>query len=214
MKYKTQVNKSHYDFSVYVDEQRWHSYYYQVSLVSEVSRKIGKNRLTILEIGVGNKIVTNLLRHLGHIVVTMDVDRELDPDIVMALPNVPKNRKYDCIMCCEVLEHMQINDSEKSLIAFSKITDNVIVSVPQRGIFLAGMIRLPLLKPMSKLFSFPFYGIPFKHTGDHYWELGTNGMSENRLVKIFKKARFKVVINKRLVMNTYHHFYLLEKGDI
>src|SRR3989344_1182335 len=210
MKYKKQVDESHYEFNRYVDEQRWHSYYYQIRRVSDVARKLGKKKITILEIGIGNGIITAILKHLGHKVITMDIDRKLRPDIVKVLPNVPKGRTYDCVVCCEVLEHIKYKDSAISLKRLSIIAKFVVLSIPQKGIHFSYAIKASLLPQLRGIISLPFYHLPHAFDGQHYWELGTSGISERKFRDLLLHSRFNVLFDMRLQANPYHHFYLLQ----
>ncbi len=210
IKYKKQVEKVHYQMSEYIDEQRWLSYYFQMDSVRHVSLKLNKEKLNVLEIGVGNGLVTSALKLLGHRVATMDFAKDLDPDIFCALPKVPTSRKYDCIICCEVLEHMQYQDSLLSLKNIARIAKYVIVSIPDKTPYISFVIKIPLVKPKGIIFSLPFKHMPHKFLGEHYWELGTFGIGKNKFLKSVAYSKLTSIKDFRIKIYPWHHFFILK----
>jgi hypothetical protein len=210
MKYTKQVNHEHYSFEKYIDIYRWASYYYQIDSVFYVMDLLQKSPqdTRVLEIGPGDKTVSTILKQRGLALQTMDVAKDLHPDIVAALPTIPAKQKQDIIVCCEVLEHLQYEDVEKSLREMSQKSKYVVLSVPQKGLHVSLQMRMSLFKPLKKLFQLPSPSIEHTFDGEHYWELGTKGYSVNRFKSSIKKSGFQLIKDFRLVENPYHHFFI------
>lgn len=211
--YSQQVEKTHYETEGYMDIKRWTSYYYQYDLAREVLGCVEKKALNILEIGVGNGIMKDLLTKFGNAVTTMDIAKDLNPDIVLGLPSVPGGKKYDLVLCCEVLEHVEFGDAVKSLENLAKISKYLVISVPNRTPYLSVQLKLPLRGPLNLVISLPFHRVPLKLGGEHYWEIGAFGISTNKLKNEMKNAGFKVIKDFRVAQNPWHHFFLLESNE-
>lgn len=207
---KVQVNKEHY-FKNYDTLPRFISYFYQVDLVKKLEPK------KILEIGVGNKTVSNYLKNRGYDITTCDFDKDLKPDIIADIRNLPfKKNSYDLITAYEILEHIPYKDAKKCLKSLSEISKKyVIVSLPYSSIYFEFILRFPLIKKIFKKFSLNFFfriplffkKIEFK--GEHYWEIGRRGYSLNKIRKEIKKY-FKIEKEVRPILNDYHYFFVLK----
>lgn len=213
MKYTKQVSKEHYKYSTYVDHNRWLSYVHQIESVNLIAQDISKRKLRILEVGIGNKFISNTLKQMGHVVKTVDIAEDLRPDFIGSLPNlkIKDIGKYDCVMCCEVLEHLEYGDVKSSLKRMSELSDFLIISVPHKSLYLSFMIRISLFQPVKFLFSIPTPFIKHKFDGQHYWELGTSGYDLNRFNATIRKAGLEIVKEFRSVEFPWHHFFILKK---
>ncbi len=204
------VPKEHYKEG-YDNLERFISYHHQIDFARKLSPK------NILEIGVGNKTVSNYLKNNGFKVTTFDLDKKLEPDYVGDLRELPfDDNSFDLVMCCEVLEHLPFSEFEKALSEIKRVSKkNAIISIPNSSKIVGIHFKFPGMfflfhKPLlSFIFSIPF---PIKHKfdGEHYWEIGKKGYS---LKKVMNKIRkhFKIKKSMRLKLNTYHHFFVLEK---
>jgi len=213
IKYDIQVSKDHYDFEKYVELERWISYFYQIDQVRNISRIAGKKHLSILEIGPGDGIVTEVLRKKGMKVTTLDLDPELKPDYVSTLPDLGKvkNKKFDLIICCEVLEHMEYKDMEIALKNLSEIGKYFIFSVPHVSVSLATTFKFVYFKTLKYLLAFDLNFRKIKFNGQHYWEIGYKGSSYKIFRKSLLNAGFKFLNDFRISEHPYHHFFILEK---
>ncbi len=197
------------------------------------------NPTKILEIGIGDKLVTSTLKNYCN-VITADKDKSLKPDYVLDISNSKDFNQFsdnsvDLIIICEVLEHVQYDNIDSIFKSLRRITKKyVLISVPnQKNIY-----KLTLFKKGydNKIFV-PYFKIlnlfieivnrigtvmadiqynmkrkkrKFKFDGEHYWELGI----ENYSIENFKnqiQKYFKVIKQGRLRENFYHHFFLLKK---
>ena len=134
-KMEAQVKADHYDFSRYIrSTSRWDSYYYQLKYSLESDAR------DVLLIGPGDNIVPNLLRFYDKNLTTFDIAEDLNPDIVgdiCELDTIVSDSSYDCIVCCEVCEHIPFEKFEGIINNFSKALRSdgkLVFSVPRGGI--------------------------------------------------------------------------------
>src|SRR3989338_7253877 len=98
--HEPQVLGEHYRTRSYLGKDRWISYWYQVGMVMDSRPK------RALEIGPGNKTVTEALIKQGIEVVTADIAADLRPDVVASVTLLPfPPESFDCVLAAEVLEH-------------------------------------------------------------------------------------------------------------
>lgn len=208
--YNVQVSKDHY-YKGYDDLQRFLNYYYQIDLVKKYKPA------NVLEIGVGNHTVSNYLKNMGFKVDTCDFDQLLAPDFVADIRDLPfKDKSYDLLMACEVLEHIPWQEVDKALFQIKRVTKRyAIVSVPYSSLSFEFILSLPLFrrlfkrKYLSLFFRVPLFFKTLKFNGEHYWEMGRKGYSIGEVRKKFKED-FKIIQEFRPVLNDYHYFFVLE----
>ena len=211
-RFKKQVLTSHYFTPSYNSLERFSSYQMQIDYCIKVKPK------SVLEIGIGNRIVSNFLKVNGINVVTCDFDETLRPDVVADVRKLPfKNDKFDLVMACQILEHIPFEDVPKALNSVYRITKkNVIISLPYNSFNLYGVIKcMPFVKPIKfqlRLFEYSF----MEHnknvgTGEHYWEMGKKNYSLNMVREILKTPGFKIISENSPYINPAHYFFLLEK---
>ena len=86
------MNRNVYRFKKYVDLKRWLSYWHQINEVLELNPK------NVLEIGVGNQIVSDCLKKQGLAVKALDIDKKLKPDLVADVNQMPlTDNSFDLI---------------------------------------------------------------------------------------------------------------------
>ena len=211
----------------------WQSHLMQIYLALKTNPK------KVLEIGIGNKVVSSTLKNYCN-VITADVDKSLKPDFILDISNSHdfnqfNDNSFDLIIICEVLEHVPYPNIDSILKSLSRITQKyVLISVPnQKNIY-----TLTLFKKgyEDKIFA-PFFGLlnllikivnrigtfladihyrlkkkkrKFEFKGAHYWELGIEDYSEENFQKQIQKY-FKIIKQGRIKENFYHHFFLLKK---
>lgn len=91
-----------------LDFPTWHRY---LPLIKAIIHREPRPE-NVLEIGVGSRVVENVLRSLVKNYVTIDVNPELKPDILgdLRVFNRDLAVKFDCVICADVLEHMPFED--------------------------------------------------------------------------------------------------------
>lgn len=199
--------KNHYNFHRYDSKARWLSYWHQIKEVLALQPK------NVLEIGVGNKTVANYLKEQGIILTTLDTNKELQPDIVGNVLNLPLNdNSFEVILCAEVLEHLPFEEFARALKELRRVAKRyVVLSLPHFGPPVKLLFKLPFLREKKIAFKIPF---PKRHElgKEHCWEIGKKGYSLAKIKKIIKEY-FKLKNDFIPFANQYHHFFILEKED-
>jgi len=200
-----QVDRSNY-LHGYDTAERFVSYFHQIEMVRRCQPR------SVLEVGSGIGVVRSYLKSVGIQANNVDLDLELAPDIVGALPHLPfQSDSFDTVLCAQVLEHLPFALFEDCLLELARISrDYVVVSLPNSSWYVKVLMKFSANSPGIKVF-FPVRRlIGFKHTfdGQHYWELGRKGTTARRIRKAMQDY-FTVLEDCRLFDNPYHHFFLL-----
>lgn len=209
--FDVQVPKELY-YGKYDSVLRFISYFHQIDLTKRLNPK------KVLEIGVGNKTVSNCLRQYGFDITTCDFDTNLEPDCIADIRNLPfKDSSYDLVLAYEILEHLPWQDVDKALGEISRVTKKYAnISVPYSSAAFELVLAFPL---MDRLFKKPFidlfFRIPYFFRGmlkspQHYWVIGRRGYSIWKVRKLLRK-RFNILRELRPVLIPSHHFFVLEK---
>ena len=203
-----QVARNHYFNLQYDTKERWISYWHQIDEVVSLSPK------TVLEIGVGNKLVSDYLKKIGLRVTTCDFDISLKPDVVADVSNLPfKESSFDLVLCAQLLEHLPFGKFSKALREIRRVCKkSAIITLPHFSITnLYFGLKLILFIP-TKQFSLKI-DLPVKHEflGEHHWEIGKRGYSLSQVKDKIKKAGFKIEKSYFPKENPRHHFFILKK---
>lgn len=208
---KKQVEKEHYNFLSYLNKARWNSYYHQIEEVLKSDSK------SVLIIGKGDGIVPNILEEQVEKVKIFDIAEDLQPDYlgdILELSNIV-DKKFDSILCCQVLEHLPFNKFEQCIYELSKITNNqIIISLPQKNILFNIGFKIPKIPKIDINVYIPKFYKNFvfekEGNGEHYWELNVKNYPVNKIRKILKKY-FILKREYTVKENLYHRFFILEK---
>jgi len=111
---------------IYDTKERFCSYWHQIQEVLLLKPS------EVLEIGIGNGFVSRYLKERGINVTTLDIDKELKPDVVGSVLDIPFHcETFQVVACYEVLEHLPYEDIPKALSEISRVSKQyVILSVP------------------------------------------------------------------------------------
>lgn len=172
----------------------------------------------VLEIGIGNKTVSNYLRNNGIKIDTCDFDPKTCPDFVADIRKLPfDDDSYDTILACEILEHLPWEEFDIALSEICRVSKkHIIISIPYSStgieiIFKFPLIRKFLKKPFINFFiRIPFFFKTIVFNGEHYWEMGTNKYPKNKIRFALKKY-FNIQKETRPILNHYHYFFTLTK---
>ena len=194
-----------YKFYQYDDQGRWISYWHQINEVLKLKPE------DVLEIGIGNRTVSDCLKKHGLNVKTLDIDKNRNPDIIGNVESMSlKNNSFDLILCAEVLEHLPFEKFEQCLSELRRVSKrNVVLSLPHFGPPIKISFKIPFIKEIKIAFKIP-YSPKHKIGGVHYWEIGKKGYSSRKIRNIIKRY-FKIKKEFIPFENQYHHFYILEK---
>lgn len=210
---KKQVEKEHYNFLSYSNKARWNSYYHQIEEV------LKNNSRSALIIGKGDGIVPNILKEQMEEVKIFDIAEDLQPDYlgnILEISNII-DKKFDSILCCQVLEHLPFENFEKCISELEKITNKqIIISLPQKNIVFNIEFKIPKIPRVDLNIHIPkFYqNFTFEKDGnrEHYWELNVKNYSISRIRKILEKY-FILKSEYTVKENSYHRFFILEKKN-
>lgn len=206
--HRGQIDPSEYRDLDYLDKPRWISLWHQIN---EVVTTHPKN---VLEVGIGNGLVSHTLKLLGIKTITLDIDARLKPDRIGDVRKLPfKKNTFDTILCAEVLEHIPFADFFTALRQLHKVARGyVIITLPHDFLTyfsFSGKI-IPYMKPVSFLQIFPAHR-SHAFNGQHYWEIGKKGFHLKYIEILMEKAGFKINKSYNLLENPEHRFFILEK---
>lgn len=216
-KFACQVdNESYYYSSSYNTINRFCSYYFQIKTILDLVK--GNSDYTVLEIGMGNKLVSNFLRGAHVELKTCDFDANLKPDFLADVRSLPlKDRTFDIVAAFEVLEHIPFDDVYKALKEMRRVARRYIVlSLPYSNIFFELLVNIKIPYLLRGIYVIPLIRIPYlkKHEfspkHNHYWEIGKRGYSLKKIKRIFEDLKLAVINEFRPILNSYHYFVVLK----
>lgn len=198
-----QVNQGHYDFNKYVNTDRWMGYHQQICEIL----KTGSTK--ILEIGVGRGITKAVLTHLGLLVISIDIDPELKPDVLGSLLNMPfKDKEFETTVCFQVLEHLPYSQFIDALNELKRVTSKtVLLSLPDSRFMWSIRFRLPFVGKKYLQIPHPrLRGRKHVFTGEHHWEVSKRGYPVKKIIADMKKTGLKLLSTYRLQEAPYFRF--------
>ncbi len=212
-KNKVQVKEGHYKKKRYNTFERFISYFFQIDSVISLPEVE-----TVLEIGPGSKILSRELTALGYKVTTCDFDKNVLPDVVSDVRSLPFEKdSFDCIVACQILEHIPYGDFEKVLGDFHRISRKyVVISLPEKHTGLNIVLKFPFIQTLLKRkyidlsLRFPVRFGGFEDSGQHYFEIDYFTTSKKK-VRNSLKEHFKILREFNPPLNKFHHFFILEK---
>lgn len=201
-----QVEKDHYFNPKYMSFKRFVSFHHQLKLLMEL------NPSSILEIGVGVKLIKELLPD-NFKYYSIDIDKSLKPDLVGDILSIPiKDNSLDVVAAFQVLEHLEFKHFKQILSEMRRISKKyVLVSLPYANHSIEFSIDLPAIPPKNFSIRIPKFYKKHEFDGQHYWELGKRGFT-NSLIENEMQSVLKLVKSFTPFGNNYNKFYLLEKN--
>jgi hypothetical protein len=169
---------------------------------------------SIIEIGIGNGFVSTFLRQAGIPIVTADINPALGADICAPLSEVCSyiESSYDLVLCCEVLEHMPLEQLDENLEYLSKLGGRLFLTLPSSFVMFGCSISTILPKIGNYIFDVNI-SLPVKHNlsgSSHFWEVGYNkDCSRANIIKKLKQ-RYTNVRSGRFKLNPYHVWFICE----
>jgi ubiquinone/menaquinone biosynthesis C-methylase UbiE len=172
----------------------------------------------VLEIGLGNGIVSLILKKFGFSVTTLDHSEKLCPDIVASVTDMPlDNGSFDVVLCCEVLEHIPYSDFEKALREIYRVTRNhLVITLPDKNRFYSITAKFPMMTRERRLIiEYPFlFPKEHKYDGEHYWEIGKKGYSLGHICKSINNSGFTIITTYRMREIPWHRMFVAHKSHI
>jgi SAM-dependent methyltransferase len=169
---------------------------------------------SILEIGVGKGVIRQVLKCFKGIThTTIDIEPSLGPDIVGSVLELPfANREFDCVLCCQVLEHLPFEDFAAALQEIHRISNRIVIlSLPDKR-RRCGLAVCLFRYGWRKLeFNFERAGAKKARLASrHYWEIGhTKATSGRNVIKAMRQAGFNIHKSYRLEKHQWHCFFVL-----
>ena len=189
------------------------SYYHQLNEIYETKPD------SVLEIGIGNRLVYNQLKELKRLrVVSMDINAKLRPDVVGDIRSIPLEAKsFDTVCAFEVLEHIPFEDFEETLVELKRMARNyVIISIPIVRIGVDFYFKIPKHNPFYYYINIPIK-LKQKPVEDdkqaHYWEVDKKGFEKKKILAIISKY-FEIKKAYRLPLNKYHLMLVLKNKEM
>jgi SAM-dependent methyltransferase len=182
------------------------------SLIHQLNHIYKLKPSSVLEIGIGNGFVSSFLRKAGIDVFTVDINPNLSPDIVSPISELPSKlveKKFDLVVCCEVLEHMPFEDFEKSIKIFKLYSENLFLTLPSYDAWfgISGFLKLP---KYLNLFQFGFKINKKKNLieSEHFWELGSCRETSRKNIKEILSSQYNYIEHGTFELNCYHEYYI------
>lgn len=203
-----QVPKSTYFEGSYLGPPRFASYAYQLREI------IGLQPSSVLEIGIGNGLVSYFLKRAGYNVVSLDIDTSLDPDITGSVAKLPlRDSSFDIACCFEVLEHLPYGRFSDGLAEICRVCRRAaILSLPDANRCYYIGFRLPKIGARRFVFELPRLKCPsHRFDGEHYWEIGKKGFSLQRIRQAMSSSGFRIRRTYRPFEVFSHRFFVLDK---
>lgn len=204
---KPQVEPNHYFNGSYDAKERFISYWHQINEIIKLNPK------RVLEIGIGNSFVSTYLKERRVDVVTLDIDKRLNPDVVGSVLDIPfTDKSFDIVACYEVLEHLHYENFNKALSEIGRVSNSyAILAIPDVSRVYRLNLQIPIIREIQQLFTFPMFEKPIhKFDGEHYWEIGKAGYPLSKIIIDIQRAGFKIERTYRVFENPYHRFFILE----
>ncbi|MBI5357183.1 class I SAM-dependent methyltransferase [Candidatus Collierbacteria bacterium] len=194
----------------YLSRERWISFWYQIMEVMETKPR------SVLEIGPGPGIVMRVLREMGVLGVSVDIDSRLRPTVGADVTKLPfGDKSFDCVLAAEVLEHIPFSEVSGALKELARISrKSIVITLPHYSRFSPSIALkiFPFVPRVQKVFPISFFSPVHRFDGQHYWEIGKR---ETPLSKV--KQMFSAIDGWRLTRdylieeNPFHHVFVLEK---
>ncbi len=169
---------------------------------------------SVIEVGLGNGFVSTFLKRSGIPVTTVDINPALEPDICAPLSELSKHVKVpvDLVVCCEVLEHMPIEELDANLDYLRTVGSRLFLTLPNvnRTFGFAGFANIPKLGACLFDLNFDF---PYKNKfegGAHFWEVGFDRSTSRSSIIDRLRSRYTSVKSGRFTLKPYHIWFECE----
>lgn len=198
--------KNDYIAKKYITKDRWNNYWYQVGGIREF-----ENAREILEIGPGNKIVSDLLKKLGFSVKTLDINEKIGPDYVASADALPvPDKSFDVVLAGEVIEHLPFEKFDKILLEIKRVArGGAVISLPHSGYAFSLGFKIPIFNWQFHVIKIPHFWRAKTSTPEHCWEIGIKNYPTKKIKNKIKKAGFKIVKNFIGYDDPAHMFFVL-----
>lgn len=193
-----------YFFQDYLSKARFMSFWHQIDEVLKTKPK------TVLEIGMGSGIVSEILKKYGVDVKTIDINKKVNPDFVGDIRIYKFKEKFDTVLAAEIFEHMPFADFQKTLKNIKPIVKkNVVITLPEAILtyFHFAVKAIPFIPEIAKTIKIYDYNKFIKP--DHFWEVG---QKETPLDLVLKTMEETFEVEKTYqIKESRHRFFILRR---
>ena len=206
-----QVKPDHYFSKGYDSKERFCSYWHQIEEILSLKPS------EVLEIGIGNRFISKYLRERGVNIVTLDIDKELKPDIVGSVLDIPfQDKSFQLVACYELLEHLPYRDTAKALSEISRVSkEYIILSLPDVDRVYRIYLHIPKIGEIKRLVPLLRIKKPIhRFDGEHYWEIGKVGYPLKRILNDIQEQNLQLEKTYRVYEMPYHRFFILRKMEL
>lgn len=213
------IEKNYYNFSKYVTQERFTTYWYQVVEILKI------NPDSVLEIGIGTGVVKDIIRGQNINVKTVDINATLNPDYVADIKNLTAifpNNTFDAVLCSRVLHHLPFSDFEVALDNMLAVTKKHIVLVLAADDFRL-YVSTRLTGRRSRHLSLPIPLIVKKlilklkgQKNDYYyniWKLNSSSETDRERIDKTISRKCSIVGSYNIPTDHGHRLYILQKFD-
>ena len=169
----------------------------------------------MIEIGIGNGLTSTFIRNSGVEVVTADINPNLSPDICCPMSELVEKtdgRQFDLVVCCEVLEHMPVEQLEQNIKTLRALGARLFLTLPDftRSFGLSFLVKVPFLKACDCfLHLFLNKKIDLSKT-EHFWEVGSEARTPRRVIVSLLSQHYSSVRSGRISFQPNHIFFIAE----
>lgn len=193
-----------------VDREAWRKELHLSNFVNsyyqyrDVTKWVGPDP-SVLVIGPGQGLDTEILKWRGCQVTTFDIDETFRPDIIGSCHEMPMfgNARFDVVIASHVLEHLPLPYLDRALAEIARVGRHAIFYLPVAGRhamlrFAPGFkgIDWAAIIDVCKFWERPDGVSAAYCSGQHYWELGYRGFTVSDLRTRFEQS-FQVLDSYR-----------------
>lgn len=214
-KFEKQVRQEHYFKSEYDDLESFISYYYQTRSIIEIDDNIKK----VLEVGIGNRTLTNYLLQHGFNVTTCDHAEDLHPDYVADVKKLPfSDNEFDVSLAFEILEHIPFSDFKIGLSELTRVSKKyVIISIPNSSSYIEFKLKFSFPKIRNKSIhgkiQIPNF-LTRQGESNHKWEMNKKGYPAKKIRDVIKTSGLEIMIEFEPQLHSLHHFFIMKKSNV
>ncbi|MBI4215500.1 MAG: methyltransferase domain-containing protein [Parcubacteria group bacterium] len=195
----------------YLSRERWISFWYQLMEVMETKPE------SVLEIGPGPGIVSNVLKNIRIAVVTVDIDYRLRPTVGADVTKLPfADKSFDCVLAAEVLEHIPFAEVAGALKELARVSRNaIVITLPHYSRFSPSIALkiFPFVPRVHKVFPISLILPKHRFDGQHYWEIGKKETPLAKVNKMFSAIDgWRLTRDYLIEENPFHHVFILKSN--
>lgn len=194
----------------YLSRERWISFWYQLMEVMKTKPE------SVLEIGPGPGIVMRVLREMGVLGVSVDIDSRLRPTVGADVTKLPfGDKSFDCVLAAEVLEHISFAEVAGAVKELARVSrKSIVITLPHYSRFSPSIALkiFPFVPRVQKVFPISLFPPLHRFDGQHYWEIGKRETPISKVRQLLAATYgFKLTRDYLIEENPFHHVFVLNR---